>query len=133
MMALNAVKEQCGVGKLRAAEAGDSRGLVVTAGGSGQTGWGDGAEPLALGICRVGVFLRACPVVLGDGILGGDRSPRRVPRCTSWGWQAPQERGARQGLETPRFTSGRAMALAAVFCSQALALGRVPLKIPARN
>ena len=38
MMALNVVKEQHAVGRLWAAKAGARRGLVVTAGGSGQAG-----------------------------------------------------------------------------------------------
>lgn len=36
MMALNVVKELCGVGRLRAAKAGDRQGLVVADGGSGR-------------------------------------------------------------------------------------------------
>lgn len=77
MMALNVVKEQQGVGRLWAAKAGARQGLVVAAGGSGRGGHKDRAEPLALGVCRVGVFLWAHPVT--GGIQGADRAPSWVP------------------------------------------------------
>lgn len=57
MMVLNVVKEQCGVGRLRATKAEDRRDLVAMAGGSEQGGWWDGAEPLALGVCRAAGLL----------------------------------------------------------------------------
>lgn len=54
MMALNVVKEQCGVGRLWTTEAGDRRGLVAMDGGSGC--W-DGAETLTSGISRAAGLL----------------------------------------------------------------------------
>lgn len=63
------------MGRLWAAKAGARQGLVVAAGGSGQAGHKDGAEPLTLGICRVGVFLWAHPVALTGGIQGADSVP----------------------------------------------------------
>lgn len=129
MMALNAVKEQCGVGRLWAAKAGDRQGLVVTAGGSGRTRCGDGAKPLALGISMVGVFLWACPLVLAVGIQRGDGVPSWVHTHGAWGSHAPQETGARQGLEMPRFTPGRAMALRLVSAARPSDWGGFPSKV----
>lgn len=59
MMGLNVLQEQLGVGRLRAAMAGDRRGLVVAASGSQDRG-----EPLMLGIQRVGILLWAHPAAL---------------------------------------------------------------------
>lgn len=63
------------MGRLWATKAADKRGLVVTAGGSGCTGCGDGAEPLTLGICTIGVFFWACPTMLAVGIQRGHGVP----------------------------------------------------------
>lgn len=126
MMALNVVKEQHGVGRLRAAKAGARRGLVVTAGGSGRAGHKDRAKPLTLGICRVGVFLWVCPVALMGGIQGGDRAPSRVPTHGPWGSHTtPRSRG-RSG-ETPANPEESDGPAAERFCSQALGEGWVSL------
>lgn len=131
MMALNVVKEQHGVGRLRAAKAGARRGLVVTDGGSGRAGHKDRAKPLTLGICRVGVFSGS--VVLCSWVVfrGGDRAPSRVPTHGPWGSHTtPRSRG-RSGATpaNPEETNGPA----AGFCSQALREGWVSLKSPVRK
>lgn len=131
MMALNVVKEQHGVGRLRAAKAGARRGLVVTAGGSGRAGHKDRAKPLTLGICRVGVFLWVCPVALMGGIWGGDRAPSWVPTHGPWGSHTTPRSQGRSGetLANPEESNGPA----AGFCSRALREGWVSLKSPVRK
>lgn len=76
MMGLNVRQEQLGVGRLRAAMAGDRQGLVVTASGSRDRG-----EPLMLGIQRVGILLWAHPAALRV-VSGGNRLPGKCPKGT---------------------------------------------------